>query len=153
MEIKKLTKNEISDFRNLIEIFTDVFENTERIPDNEYLSWLLSNPDFIVFVVKLNDNVVGGLTIYVLHRYYSVKPIAYIYDVGITSSFQGKGLGKALIAEVCKFCKQNNFEDAYVEAESDDIDAVNFYRKTPFSNEMNAIHFTYVFSDEISRKE
>lgn len=145
MEIKRLEKHEISDFRNLIEIFKDVFENDEQIPDNDLLGNLLSNSDFMVFVVKLNDKVVGGLTIYVLHRYYGVKPIAYIYDVGISPNHQRQGLGKALIAEVCKICKENGFEDAYVEAESDDIEAVNFYRNTKFSSEMNAIHFTYTF--------
>jgi aminoglycoside 3-N-acetyltransferase I len=49
------------------------------------------------------------------------------------------------MAEVCKFCAQQGFEDAYVEAEADDIDAVGFYRKTKFSTELNATHFTYTF--------
>lgn len=148
MEIKKLEKNETSEFRNLIEIFKDVFENDRHTPDNNYLSRLLSNADFRVFIVKVENKVVGGLTIYILHSYYSIKPIAYIYDVGITPRFQGQGLGKALIAEVCNFCKANGFEEAYVEAESNDIDAVNFYRKTKISNEMNATHFTYKFDSE-----
>lgn len=73
----------------------------------------------MVFVVRLNNRVVGGLTVYVLHRYFNTKPIAYIYDVGIKPEFQGQGLGKDLMAEVCKFCKENGFEDAYVEAEGD----------------------------------
>lgn len=145
MEIKKLDRTEISDFRNLIEIFNEVFENEIHIPDNKHLSSLLDNPDFLVFVVKINGKIAGGLTIYVLHRYYSVKPIAYIYDVGITPQHQRQGLGKALMAEVCNYCKEKGFEDAYVEAESEDIEAVNFYRKTQFTHEMNAIHFTYTF--------
>jgi aminoglycoside 3-N-acetyltransferase I len=143
MEIKKLNSNGLADFKSLIEIFKEVFENDEPIANDEQLGKLLTNPDFLVFVVLLNNEVVGGLTIYILHRYYGTKPIAYIYDVGISPDFQGQGLGKALISEVCNFCKQNDFEDAYVEAESDDIDAVSFYRKTKFSSEMNAIHFTY----------
>lgn len=148
MVIKKLDHNEVPDFRNLVEIFKAVFENEEQIPGNEHLGRLLSNPDFIVFVVKLNNRVVGGLTLYVLHSYYGTKPMAYMYDVGISPEFQGRGLGKALIAEVCRYCKDNGFEDAYVEAESDDIDAVNFYRNTKFSSEMNAIHFTYTFDNK-----
>jgi aminoglycoside 3-N-acetyltransferase I len=148
MQIKKLEKSEISDFKALIEIFKEVFENDEKILDREQLGDLLSKPDFMVFVVTLDGNVIGGLTIYVLHRYYASKPLAYIYDVGISPMYQGKGFGKALMAEVCLFCKQNNFEDAYVEAESDDIDAVNFYRRTKFTTEMNATHFTYSFSHE-----
>lgn len=148
MEIKKLNYNEVSEFRNLVEIFKDVFENEEPISENEHLSKLLLNPNFLVFVVKDNGKILGGLTIYVLHRYYGSKPVAYIYDVGITPDRQGQGLGKLLISEVCKYCKNSGFEDAYVEAESDDIDAVNFYRKTRYSNEMNAIHFTYTFDNE-----
>jgi len=148
MEIKKLNSNSLTNFKSLVKIFKEVFENDEPIADDEQLGKLLSNPDFFVFVVKSNNKVVGGLTIYALHRYYGAKPIAYIYDVGVSPDFQGQGLGKALIAEVCNFCKQNDFEDAYVEAESDDIDAVEFYRKTNFSSEMNALHFTYDLSDE-----
>jgi aminoglycoside 3-N-acetyltransferase I len=148
MEIKKLNHNEVSDFRELVDIFKNVFENEEPISDNEHLAKLLLNPYFLVFVVKENQKVVGGLTMYILHRYYGTKPVAYIYDVGITPAFQGQGLGKSLIKEVCKYCKENGFEDAYVEAETDDIDAVHFYRKTEFSSEINAIHFTYTFDDE-----
>jgi aminoglycoside 3-N-acetyltransferase I len=148
MEIKKLNQNEISDFSNLIKIFNEVFENNAPLPPDEHLGRLLSNPDFMVFVVRLNGKVIGGLTIYILHRYYSVKPVAYIYDVGIAPNFQRQGFGKALIEAVCRFCKNNGFEDAYVEAEADDIDAVSFYRKTTFTTEMNATHFTYTFVDE-----
>lgn len=147
MDITKLNKTQVDEFRNLIEIFKEVFENDLEIPDNKYLGSLLSDSNFLVFVVIINGKIVGGLTIFVLHGYYGSKPIAYIYDVGISPSFQGKGLGKELIAEVCRFCKENGFEDAYVEAESDDIDAVNFYRQTKYSSETKAIHFTYKFSD------
>lgn len=147
MEIIKLTSDNLSEFKSLIEIFKEVFENDEPIANDEQLGKLLSNPDFFVFVVISNNKVVGGLTIYVLHRYYGTKPVAYIYDVGVCPDFQGQGLGKALITEACNFCKKNNFEDAYVEAESDDIDAVSFYRNTKFSSEMKAIHFTYDLSD------
>jgi len=74
--------------------------------------------------------------------------VAYLYDVGISPEFQGQGLGKALMAAVCQYCRENGFEDAYVEAESDDTAAVNFYRKTKSSREMNAIHFTYTFGNK-----
>ncbi len=139
--VKKLNHNEVSDFRDLIEIFKDVFENDQPIASNTHLSSLLSNPDFLAF----NETVLGGSTIYVLHSYYQTKPVAYIYDVGSTSKLQGQGLGKLLIAEVCKYCKDSGFEDIYVETESDDIDAVSFYRKTKCSSELNTVQFTYVF--------
>ena len=148
MEIIKLTPKDTLDFKNLVEIFNEVFENNNEIPNDSHLSKLLANSDFRVFVVKLNSKVIGGLTMYILHGYYSIKPTAYIYDVGIIPPFQGQGYGKALLKYVCTYCEENGFEEAYVEAESEDLDAVNFYRKTNFSTEMNATHFTYNFKNE-----
>ncbi len=145
VNIRRLNHNEVSAFKSLVEIFKDVFEIRDSIPNNEHLSKLLKNPDFFVFVVKEEQRVIGGLTIYVLHSYYTAKSEAYIYDVGITPEFQGRGLGKLLIEEVCKYCKNSGFENVYVEAECDDIDAVSFYRKTKYSSEMNVLQFTYFF--------
>ncbi len=143
--VKKLNHDDVLEFRDLIEIFRDVFEVEELIPDDNHLSTLLTKPDFLVFVVKANQRVLGGLTIYVLNSYHAIKPVAYIYDVAVTPQFQGKGFGKLLIAEVCKYCKASGFADVYVETESDDTDAVGFYRKTKCSSEMNVLQFTYDF--------
>ncbi len=145
--IKQLEIGDLATFASLLEIFKEVFENEEAVIHEAQLQKLLADPDFIVFVVKLNNQVIGGLTIYVLHRYFGTKPVAYIYDVGIHPDFQGKGYGKALIAEVCSFCSQNGFEDAYVEAESEDLDAVSFYLRTNFTEKLNATHFIYTFTD------
>ncbi|MBE2256144.1 MAG: hypothetical protein IAE65_08085 [Ignavibacteria bacterium] len=48
MEIKKLETKDLPDFRNLIEIFKDVFDNDCEIPDDEYLKKLLSNKEQIL---------------------------------------------------------------------------------------------------------
>lgn len=145
MKINKLNPHEVSDFRSLVEIFKEVFEIGEPIADSGHLEKMLSNPGFLVFVVRHERRVIGGLTIYVLSRYFSSRPIAYIYDVAIATEFQGQGFGKLLMTEVGIYCRDHGFEEAYVEAESDDTDAVNFYRKTNCSSEMNAVHFTYSF--------
>jgi aminoglycoside 3-N-acetyltransferase I len=143
MMVEKLTTNQIVEFKQLIEIFCDVFEMESVITSDQYLGRLLANQDFMVFVVKVNNEIVGGLTIYVLHQYYQDKPQAYIYDVGIKKDFQRKGLGKILINEVNSFCFNHGFALSYVEAEADDLDAVNFYRNTNVSDELTAVHFTY----------
>ena len=145
MKIKKLEKSEITHFRQLIEIFADVFESDAPLPNDQHLSRVLSDSDFGAFVIEIDGNVVGGLTLYVLQSYYHVKPMAYLYDVGIARDFQRQGLGQLLIAEVCNYCRENGFENAFVQAESNDWEAVHFYRKTAFHDEMNAVHFTYRF--------
>lgn len=145
MAIQKLNATDLADFVSLIEIFQEVFENSAPILNHHHLSQVLLNAQFLVFVVKVEQQVVGGLTIHVLPSYYDSKPMAFIYDVGISPPFQGQGWGKSLLAEACAYCRFQGFGEAFVEAESDDIDAIGFYRSTAFSSEMDAKQFTYRF--------
>jgi aminoglycoside 3-N-acetyltransferase I len=143
MEIVRLEPDDAADFEALIGIFREVFEASRPTPDPGYLKGLLDNPDFMVFVMKLDQRIIGGLTIYVLHQYYETQPIAFIYDVGISSSFQGKGYGRALMAHVRSHCFEHGFTELFVEAEADDTDAIEFYRKTNAASEMRVVQFSY----------
>lgn len=150
LEIKLLSSKDTDDFMDLIKVFGIVFEmDALKIPDNKHLKSLLEKSDFLAFVAKYNNKVIGGLTVYVLHRYVSTQPIAYIYDVGVMPNYQRNGIGKKLIAYLSQYCREKGIQEAYVEAETDDIQAVNFYRTTPISSELQAIHFTYTFDNEI----
>lgn len=149
IEIKKLSPQDIHDFSELIKIFAIVFEmDNFKMPDEKHLKSLLIKPDFFTLVATYDNKVVGGLTVYILHRYYSAKPIAYIYDIAVLADCQRKGIGKELIRYVTDYCKESGFEEAYVEAETGDTQAVNFYKTTSYSNELQATHFTYSFGKE-----
>lgn len=145
MEITRLNNSDIAGFVELVTIFKELFENSAPFPNEKYLANLLVNPDFFVVVAKQDNEVVGGLTVFILHVYYNEKPVAYIYDVGIKPSHRGKGIGRSLIDFLGNYCRQHGFLEAYVEAEADDLEAVSFYRKTKFSYETRAIHFSYTF--------
>lgn len=146
-DIKILAKTDSDEFLELIKLFKIVFEMEDLIiPDKKYLEKLLAKEGFFVFAAKNNDTVIGGLTVYTLEQYYSEKPLAYIYDVGVLPEYQRMGIGKKLIAALKAYCIENGFDAAYVEAESDDQQAVDFYRKTAFSSILQATHFTYSFN-------
>jgi aminoglycoside 3-N-acetyltransferase I len=154
VRIKKLNSTDADEFIQLIKIFHAVFETENAaVPDRSYLQDLLSKADFLVFVAKEGEVVTGGLTVYILHSYYIKKPVAYIYDVGVLEIYQRKGIGKQLIGYLKQFCKDNDFDNAYVEAEADDIAAIEFYRKTQASDELKAVHLTYSFSRENAKGE
>ena len=147
-EIKKLSAQDIDDFSDLIRIFELVFEIDHfKMPDEKHLLGLLSKPDFFALVARHDNKVLGGLTVYILHGYYSTKPTAYIYDVGVLGDYQRKGIGKKLMTYLTNYCKENGFEEAFVEAETGDTQAVNFYKTTAFSNQLQATHFTYSFDE------
>jgi aminoglycoside 3-N-acetyltransferase I len=148
VEIIKLTPTNIDDFSDLIKVFANVFEWEDFVlPRRDHLQRLLGNPNFLVFVGKTDKQVVGGLTAHVLDRYDTEKPSAYIYDVAVITNLQRKGIGKLLIASLNDYCKQNGFDEVFVQAETDDVQAVNFYKSTPISSELNATHFTYSFDN------
>ncbi|MDX2304837.1 MAG: GNAT family N-acetyltransferase [Microscillaceae bacterium] len=144
LEIVKLTHDSMEDFYGLIRVFENVFEwEGFTLPSKTHLQKVLENPNFLVFVAKKDATVVGGLTVYVLDRYDTEKPSAYLYDLAVLTDLQRKGIGKLLITTLNDFCEKNGFEEVYVQAETDDFQAVNFYRTTPISGELKAIHFTY----------
>lgn len=143
MNIRFLTPGDTAAFSALISIFNTVFEHEDPVADEAYLKTVLEEPSFAAVAAFVDGVVAGGLTVYELKPYYHKKPQAYIYDVGVAPAWQGKGIGKALIAFVCEHYKALGFEAAYVEAEADDADAIVFYRRTPFSSEAQATHFTY----------
>jgi aminoglycoside 3-N-acetyltransferase I len=148
IEIRKLNQTDIGDFTDLIKIFEDVFEwENFIIPKSKHLQRLLDDSNFLVFVGKVDTKVVGGLTAHTLHRYDTEKPSAYIYDLGVITDLQRKGIGKLLLKNLNNYCNKNGFNEVFVQAETDDIQAINFYKTTPISSELKATHFTYSFDN------
>jgi aminoglycoside 3-N-acetyltransferase I len=144
IEIKKLSDHNTPEFVELIRIFEDVFEMENfSIPDIEHLEKVLSKPDFIVMIAMVQNEIVGGLTAYVLHQYYSQKPLAYIYDLAIKRSYQRQGIGKLLISGFNSYCKEKDFEEVFVQADKVDDYAIDFYRATGITAEEQVIHFYY----------
>lgn len=149
IEIRKLNPTDIDDFSNLVKVFEVVFEwGNFKFPKTKHLQRLLDNSNYLVFVATSDKKLVGGLTAHVLDRYDTEKPSAYIYDLAVITDLQRKGVGKLLIVTLNEYCKKYGFNEVFVQAESDDIQAVNFYRTTPISNEMKATHFTYSFDSK-----
>lgn len=146
MKIKtsKLNKTDIEDFLKLLSVFIDVFNCKDFIPPTEkHLQTLLNNDNFLVFVATVDSKIIGGLTAHVLGNYYSEKRSAYIYDLAVTANFQRKGIGSLLIATFNEYCLKNNFYEVFVQAETDDVETINFYRTTLISKELKATQFTY----------
>lgn len=144
MEIKKLNSQDIDEFVSLIRVFEDVFEMENfSMPNQEYLSNVLTKPDFIVFVAIIESQVIGGLTAYTLEQYYSEKPLAYIYDLAVMTKYQRQGIGKKIIGAMTKYCKERGYEEVFVQADKVDDYAIDFYRSTPITAEEEVVHFYY----------
>jgi aminoglycoside 3-N-acetyltransferase I len=148
VKIIKLTHTDIDPFTDLINVFKEVFE-WSSVPTKTHLQKILTNPTFFVFVAKADSKLVGGLTVHILDSYETEKPSAYIYDLAVLAEYQRQGIGKSLIMAVNDYCRQQGFGEVFVQAETDDEQAMNFYRTTDISSELQATHFTYSFGNPV----
>ena len=134
----------IAELQELISVFQDVFEmDGHKRPGELHLENLLKKETFFAVIASMNNKIIGGLTVYVLHQYFSEKPIAHIYDLAVLKPFQRQGVGSKLMKFTIEYCKENGFEEVFVQAEKADDYAVDFYRLTKPTEELEAMHFSY----------
>lgn len=143
IHIKKLNKQHLDEFQSLIGVFAEVFEmESFTLPSKKYLQTLIAKEDFFVLVAMLDVKVVGGLTAYTLKQYYSEKPLVYIYDLAVLNQYQRQGIGKMLIKELTGFCKGIGVEEIFVQADSADQHAIEFYQASGGSAQ-HVVNFNY----------
>ncbi len=142
-------ENNVREFHELLHVFEEAFEWKDFIlPNEKYLEGILKNENFIAITAKAENQIVGGLTAYILYGYETPKPFIYIYDIAVRNLFQNQGIGKKLIEFLRTYAFANGFHEIYVDTEHKDNEQVlNFYRKTNISSEVKVAQFSYLPSD------
>jgi aminoglycoside 3-N-acetyltransferase I len=149
IKIQKLEAKDIDQFVELITIYEELFEMEDfKMPSKEYLQRVLERGDFWTFVAIAGKKVVGGLTAHLLVQYYTTTPQVYLYDLGVKEDFQRQGIGKALIAELKDFSKKHGIDEMYVQADLEDVLALDFYCATG-AQPVQVVHFNYFLNEEI----
>ena len=142
IEIKHLTKQDLSEFTLLIRLFNTVFEEESKIAGETNLLDLLNNNTFIALVAIDKDEVVAGLTAYELPMYYSDGSEIFLYDLAVKPDYQRMGIGRGLIQQLKKYCTENGIKEFFVMAHEDDEHAVEFYHATGGKAE-KVVNFLY----------
>lgn len=148
-KVRRLMPGEVDPFIELIQVFRDVLETDLELVTKvqpEHLQGLLASPDFIVFVAQSANQVVGGVTAYVLTQYHSEKPIVYLYDIAVSEAYQGQGVGTNLLLQLTQYCRSLGVEELFVQAHQEDSQAVNFYQATG-GLPRQVIQFTYLLAE------
>ncbi|RPD43779.1 GNAT family N-acetyltransferase [Paracnuella aquatica] len=149
VNIQILDANNLTAFKGLIAVFERSFEMAHfRMPADAHLKSVLSRDHFFAVVASVDGNVVGGLTFYVLDQYYAEKPLAYIYDLAVLPEYQRMGIGKKLIDTTNEYCRQQGFEEVFVQADKVDAHALLFYRATKPTEEEEVVHFYYTLPQQ-----
>ena len=133
------------EFQVLLEVFREVFDWEEsEFPDSSYLANLLGNPQFLVPVAMVENQIIGGLTAYLLPSYQTKKSSLFIYDLGVATNFQRQGIGKSLIDKLLDYAKKHQIQDVFVDTELEDNEnSLAFYQKTGFDSQAKVVQYTY----------
>lgn len=143
-DIKLLSPPDIDRFIELLHLFEEVFDLEKApLPPKKHLLRVMESPGFFSMVAISDLKVIGGLTAYTFEQYHSTQPIAYIYDLAVLTSYQQKGVGKSLIKIFNDHCKSLGYQEVFVQADKDEPEAVEFYRRTPITEEEDVAHFYY----------
>ncbi len=141
-KIHRLEVGDLKKMQSLVALLNEVFEEYHSVGSDKQLEKLLSNPDFHAIVAIEDDIIVGGVTVYEMARYYSDKSELYIYDIAVKTELQNKGIGKKLLDFLKAYGRENNIETIFVEALSDEDQAVKFYEST-FGKREKVDHFNF----------
>jgi len=143
VEIYQLGQHDTRSFNKLLALFAEVFEmESFTPPTEEHLEDLLCKETFFAFAASVSDQIVGGVTCYMLDQYYSTSSYLYIFDLAVHPRYQRLGFGRRLLQAVILRGKSLGAEEVFVQADDVDIHALEFYRASGGLAE-KVTHFTY----------
>ncbi len=132
--------NSLEELRELVSVFTLAFESEYEVSDEYFYKMLESNTTLILGAVE-QDKILGGLVAMEILPIHGIKEF-YIYDIAVHPEHQQKGIGRKLIEYLKVEAKNRGIETIFVEAESEDVGAIEFYRKIG-GEEVLVNHFNF----------
>lgn len=142
-QVKHLAKGDLDLFRQLIQVFNIVFETgSETECSAGYLQTLLEKSGFHIFCLMHNGQVAGGLTAFELPMYTAEGSELLLYDIAVMTHHQRKGGGKLLLTALQNYCREEEIQFLFVQANEEDIHALDFYRSAGWKAE-KVVNFNY----------
>ena len=137
--IRKLEESDVAIAQELFILFKKVFFDLvitqDDLPDKEYIQSLLAKDSFHIFVALDGDVIIGGVTLFELDMYMKKSKEAYIYDIAVDKTVRHKGVATALVDAIRSYGQDRGIEVVFVEASTNDIDAVAFYESLGIEKE------------------
>ena len=129
MVIRRLVPGDRELARAAFAMIAAVFEErvARPLPD-DYVDALLARADFWALAAVEDDMPVGGITAHVLPMTRSPSRELFVYDVAVREDRQRRGIGRALLVELCAQATQAKIDSVFVAVADEDVHAMDFYR-------------------------
>jgi aminoglycoside 3-N-acetyltransferase I len=135
LTVQQISNNDLALMESLVTMFgiafSDVETYTAKRPDPAYLQKLLASDVFIALAAVKNDEVVGGIAAYELHKFEQQRSEIYIYDLAVAAAHRRQGIATALIEELKTIASRRGAYVILVQADTaaEDQPAIELYSK------------------------
>jgi aminoglycoside 3-N-acetyltransferase I len=131
--MKRLGPQDLAAMRCVNALFAEAFDDPEHyasaLPDDGWLGSLLANPDCIALAAYQGEQIVGGLTGYVLRKFEQARTEIYIYDLAVRAESRRSAVATALIEALQPIARAAGAWVIYVQADLGDEPASALYAK------------------------
>lgn len=124
MEIRRLNGDDVEKVIDMVEKFRSVITTKKKI-----IEFLSNNKNYIVACLD-NEKIVGFVLGYELQRYDNQNNMIYIHEVNVLSEYRRQGIGKKMMNELKKLCKNNYLSKMFLITRKTNLSAVNLYKAT-----------------------
>jgi aminoglycoside 3-N-acetyltransferase I len=138
-----LTPANIDRMKDILRMFAEAFEDAasyqSAVPSDDYLESLLAKEHFIALAAVTGNEVVGGLTAYVLDKFEQDRREVYIYDLAVLEAHRRRGIATGLIEALRRIAATRDAYVIFVQADMVDGPAIALYES--LGTQETAHHF------------
>lgn len=117
----------MSDAKGLAQLMEELGYPTEVLQMEGRLQGILLHADYQTFVAEIGNAVVGMIGLHIGHYYEKDGLYGQIVALAVQQSFQGQGIGSALVAAGERWLKGHAVETVIVNSGNAPVDAHRFY--------------------------
>lgn len=103
--VEVLKKEDLLLYKNLID------KCFGKSNDLSFYKRYSENENYIIFVIKKHNLIIGSVTIYKLELFtFSFQPVLELFNICVLEEYQNQKIGKKLVEEVIKYAKENGYK-------------------------------------------
>lgn len=104
MNIEVLKSKDLLNYKKLID---ECFGGSNDI---KYYEKYNKKESYVIFVAKINDEIVGSITAYKIDLFtFSFQPVIELFNVCVSERYRKQNIGKELLNYVIKYAKDNGY--------------------------------------------
>ncbi len=128
VEVRRLQPGDESLAREAFLVLATAFDEAPVELPEAYLTRLLRRQEFWAIAAVLDGHAIGALTAHTLAMTRSATDELFVYDIAVATPHRRQGIGRALLGRLCEYAGASGIPLAFVLADGDDDDALDFYR-------------------------